>query len=171
MTPVLPPLKPTDMFCPGHPIDAHPRLVQLQGEAARRFLFTAETTAAGLCQQDTEAVPQVGDVGEVDAQWKVQVKPLMAIGGGEGEDLLVVPLRVPPFKKNVVSEVLVWNQGEVYKVHGSTSEFDIVDIVNCDKTGDISSPGLRDNIRNLCPAIWHGLLMYQITPHVITKTP
>lgn len=62
------PLTSTGIFCPGHPIDAHPGLVQLQGEAARRFLFTAETTAAGLCQQDTEAVPQVGDVGEVDAQ-------------------------------------------------------------------------------------------------------
>ena len=55
-------------------------------------------------------------------------------------------------KKHGGSEVLVWNQGEVYKVHGSTSEFDIVDIAICDKTGDISSLGLRDIIKNLCPA-------------------
>lgn len=111
------PLTSTGIFCPGHPIDAHPRLVQLQGEAARRFLFAAETTAAGLCQQDTEAVPQVGDVGEVDAQWKVQVKPRMAIGG----------LVLPPFKKNMV-DLKCWYETKVRFIklmRRSTREFGI----------------------------------------------
>ena len=57
-------------------------------------------------------------------------------------------------KKYGGSEVLVWNQGEVHKVDTSIYKgiWHIVGIAICDKTGDISSLGLRDTIRNLCPA-------------------
>jgi len=56
-------------------------------------------------------------------------------------------------KKYGGSEVLVWNQGEVHKVDASIYKgiWHIVDIAICDKTGAISSLGLRDTMRNLCP--------------------
>ena len=48
---------------PRGPVDAHTRLIQLQGEAAGDVLRAAE----GALQQDAHAVAQVSNVRQIDA--------------------------------------------------------------------------------------------------------